>query len=48
MKMGRLLAYGVAGIISGLLLENKALIFKQKAKTKAGKIKKQASKALSK
>ena len=48
MKMSKLLAYGVAGIISGLIIENKALIFKQKAKTKAGKLKKQAVKAFSK
>lgn len=44
MKMARLLAYGAAGIIAGLLLENSALVFKAKAKDGAGKLKKKVGK----
>mgnify|MGYP004718101143 CR=1 FL=1 len=44
MKTARLLAYGAAGIIAGLLLENKAIVLKGKAKAGAGKLKKKVSK----
>jgi len=40
MKMSRLLTYAAIGIISGLLVENKALIVKQCAREKARKMKK--------
>ena len=46
MKASRLLVYGVAGIIGGLLLENSALIFKQNAKDKVNKLKKKIHKAV--
>ncbi len=44
MKLSRLLAYGAAGIITGLLIENKALIVKQCAAAKARMLKKKAEK----
>jgi len=44
MKLTRLLAYGAAGIIAGLLIENKALIVKQYAGAKTRKLKKKAEK----
>jgi hypothetical protein len=44
MKISRLLAYGAAGIIAGLLIENKALIAKQYAGAKARMLKKKANK----
>jgi hypothetical protein len=44
MKISRLLAYGAAGIITGLLVENKALIAKQCAEAKARLLKKKAIK----
>lgn len=47
MKTSRLLAYGALGIISGLLIENRALIFKQKTKDKANKLKQKINKATS-
>jgi hypothetical protein len=46
MKMSRLLAYGAAGIIAGLLIENKALIIKQCAEAKARMLKKKAGKII--
>jgi len=48
MKLSRLLAYGAAGIIAGLLIENKALIFKQNAGSTARKAKKKATKIMHK
>jgi hypothetical protein len=47
MKTSRLLAYGIAGVIGGLLIENKALIWKQMAKDKTRKLKTKAQKGLS-
>lgn len=44
MKLSRLLAYGAAGIITGLLIENKALIVKQCAEAKARMFKKKVQK----
>jgi hypothetical protein len=38
MKTSRLLAYAAAGMIVGLLMENKALTFKQKAKDEGRKM----------
>jgi len=46
MKITRLLAYGAAGIITGLLIENKALIIKQCAEAKARMLKKKAGKII--
>lgn len=40
MKTSRLLVYGLLGIVGGLLIENRALIFKHDARKTAGKIKK--------
>jgi len=48
MKLSKLLAYGAAGIIAGLLIENKALIFKQNAGSAARKAKKKATKIMHK
>ena len=48
MKFSRLLAYGAAGIIVGLLIENKALILKQAAAGKARLLKKKAGDLLPK
>jgi len=42
MKIPRLLAYATAGIIAGLLIENKALVAKQCAAAKARLLKKKA------
>ncbi len=39
MKISRLFAYAAAGMIIGLLIENKSIILKQKAKDKARKLK---------
>ena len=47
MKLSRLLAYGAAGIIAGLLIENKALLTKQFAEAKARKLKKKTGEILS-
>jgi hypothetical protein len=47
MKTSRILAYGIAGIIAGLLIENKALIYKGKAKDGARKLQKDIKKKLS-
>lgn len=44
MKLPRLLAYAAAGMITGLLIENKALIVKQCAEAKARMLKKKAEK----
>ncbi|MCW3123074.1 MAG: hypothetical protein JWQ38_2566 [Flavipsychrobacter sp.] len=44
MKLSRLFAYGAAGIIAGLLIENKALIVKQCAEAKARLLKKKVQK----
>ena len=44
MKLNRLLAYAAAGMIAGLLIENKALIAKQCAQAKARLLKKKAEK----
>jgi hypothetical protein len=46
MKIARLIAYGAAGIITGLLLENKALYLKQYTEAKARSVKKKAEKWL--
>ena len=43
MKIPRLLAYAAAGIIGGLLIENKALIAKQYAGAKARLLKKKVN-----
>jgi hypothetical protein len=47
MKANRLLAYGLLGVIGGLLLENKTLILKQLTKDKATKLKTKLNKATS-
>jgi len=44
MKLHRLLAYAAAGVITGLLIENKALIAKQYAGAKGRLLKKKAQK----
>jgi len=44
MKISRLLAYAAAGMIAGLLIENKALIAKQCAAAKARMLKKKVEK----
>lgn len=44
MKTSRLFAYAAAGVIAGLLFENKALVFKQKTKDEGRKIKDKARK----
>lgn len=44
MKLSRLIAYSAAGIITGLLIENKALVMKQCAAAKARLLKKKAEK----
>ena len=38
------MAYGALGMIAGLLLENKALIFKQNVRADADKLKKKVKK----
>jgi len=43
MKISKLFVYGAAGIITGLLIENKALIAKQCAAAKARMLKKKAN-----
>ena len=48
MKLSRLIAYGAAGIIAGLLIENKALVFKQDARAVARKAKKKATRMVHK
>lgn len=44
MKLSRLLAYAAAGIIGGLLIENSALILKQRAGDKMHDVKNSARK----
>jgi hypothetical protein len=44
MKTSRLLAYAAAGMIVGLLIENKALVAKQYAAAKSRMLKKKADK----
>lgn len=46
MKLNKLLAYAVIGIIGGLLLENKALIIKQMARDKSLKLKTKLGKSV--
>ncbi|MBA3829489.1 MAG: hypothetical protein H0X33_11180 [Taibaiella sp.] len=46
MKTSRLLGYAVAGIIAGLLIENKALTVRKDISDTAGKLKKKAGKAV--
>lgn len=46
MKISRLMAYGVAGIISGLLLENTLLQARQKARNRVKKLDKKIKKSL--
>lgn len=48
MKTSRLLMYGVAGMITGLLIENKALLFKQEARDTKDKVKKKLGKMIHK
>ena len=48
MKTSRLLLYGVAGIITGLLIENKALLFRQEARDTKDKMKKKLGKVMHK
>jgi hypothetical protein len=47
MKASRLILYAAAGMIAGLLIENKALIVKAYAKKKADKAKRKVSEVLS-
>ena len=44
MKTSRLLVYGIVGIITGLLLENKFLVVKQDAREAKDKVKKKLGK----
>jgi hypothetical protein len=44
MKLHRLLGYAAAGVITGLLIENKTLVAKQYATAKARMLKKRAAK----
>ena len=46
MKASRLLAYGVIGIIGGLLMENCALVVKQDTKDKINSLKNKMRKAV--
>jgi len=46
MKTARLLAYGIGGIIAGLLVENGALRLRQKGGQKFRSLKKKGSKKL--
>lgn len=46
MKAGRLLAYAAAGVIAGLLMENNVLHLKQKAGSKARKLKRSADRKI--
>jgi hypothetical protein len=46
MKISRLFAYAAAGVIAGLLIENKALIARQYAGAKTHMLKKKAGKVL--
>lgn len=46
MKLSRLLAYGIAGIVAGLLIENKGLIYKANMKDGARKLEKKLKKKL--
>ncbi len=46
MKLSRLLAYGIAGIVAGLLIENKGLIYKAKIKDGTRKLEKSLKKKL--
>lgn len=45
MKTSRLLAYAAAGIIAGLLVENRALILRRDVEKGTNKLKKKAGKA---
>ncbi|MGN6566717.1 MAG: hypothetical protein ACTHJ0_02130 [Flavipsychrobacter sp.] len=45
MKTSRLLAYAAAGMIIGLLVENRALIMRRKVEKGTDKLKKKAGKA---
>jgi hypothetical protein len=47
MKASRLLAYGIGGIIAGLLLENSGLRLRQQAGQKVRSLKKKAAGKLS-
>jgi len=44
MKLARLITYGAAGIIAGLLIENRAIIAKQCLEAKGRMLKKKAKK----
>lgn len=46
MKLGKLLMYGAAGMVVGLLIENKMLIAKQCAAAKARLLKKKLQDAV--
>lgn len=46
MKLSRLLAYGIAGVVSGLILENTYLQTKEKARNRIKKIDKKLKKGL--
>jgi hypothetical protein len=48
MKPYKLLLYAAAGIIAGLLIENKALLIKQSVNMKARRLKRQADKLVAK
>lgn len=47
MKTSKILWYGIAGIIAGLLIENKALIYEMKGKAMARQVKKKLQQKLS-
>ena len=47
MKVSRLITYGIAGIIVGLLLENQAIVLKQRAKDATGRAKKELARKVS-
>ena len=46
MKTSRLLAYGIIGVVAGLLIENKALALKGKARDTGRRLQKNLKKKL--
>jgi hypothetical protein len=44
MKLSRIIKYGIAGIITGLIIENQFLVVRQRAIAKARKLQKKTQK----
>jgi hypothetical protein len=44
MKLSRIIKYGIAGIITGLIIENQMLVTRQKAIARAHKLKRKTQK----